>query len=59
MFTRQELIYLALGMRALAKHSREEARKATWHSTKDVFEGSARTYDELAAKCERLKDSAQ
>lgn len=57
-FTRQELIYLALGMRCLANREREKANDGQWVSVRHTFEHSAEVYEELAAKCERLKAAA-
>lgn len=60
MLTAQELIYLARGARMLADQARKDAER-----TKDsvqtfrVFEESAKEYDALATKCERLAKSAR
>jgi len=54
MFDYQELIYLAMGQRALARESREQAEKAEWGTIKLIHEKAATGHEELAAKCERL-----
>lgn len=58
MFTRQELIYLALGARTLAKQSKEEAAKCKWGGIKPIHEAAAQSYEGLAQKCERLAKTA-
>lgn len=57
-FTRQELIYLALGARTLAKQSQAEADKAAWYAIQSIHEDAAKYYAELAKKCEELAKTA-
>jgi hypothetical protein len=52
-FTRQELIYLARGMRVLALEAEAKAKVVTGPS-RDVSEFAARAYRELERKCEEL-----
>lgn len=57
-FTRQELIYLAMGMRCLAQRELAKANDGQWVSMRHTFEHSAKVYEALAAKCERVKAAA-
>lgn len=50
----QELIYIAMGFRGLARDEREYAEKATSHVVKEHHLDAAETYDRLAKKYDDL-----
>lgn len=59
MFTKQELIYLALGMRKMAQEALRKADSQPALATREALQAAAKQYAELAAKCERLQESPE
>lgn len=55
MFDNQELIYLAMGARALAAREREKAQEQGWVGISALHASAAKAYDELAEKVERVR----
>lgn len=59
MFDNQELIYLAMGARALAAREREKAQEQGWVGISALHAAAAKAYDELAEKVERIRADLQ
>lgn len=54
--TAQELIYAASALRAEARRAERQAADPQFESCWAIFEGAARTYDELAGKLTQIAE---
>lgn len=52
--TAQELVYAASALRAEARRAEQQAADPTFHSSRKLFEDSAKVYDSLAQKLTRI-----
>jgi len=50
----QELMYAATALRAEARRAERQAADPQYESVRAIFEGAAKTYDELAGKFDRI-----
>lgn len=55
--TPQELIYLANSARVMREKARKDMESQRWEANKDAFRLAVETYDELAAKCDRMAEA--
>lgn len=55
--TGQELIYAANALRAEARRSERQAADPQFESCRALFESTARAYDELAGKLDRIAEA--
>jgi hypothetical protein len=54
--TAQELVYAASALRAEARRAERQAADTQFESCRTIFEGAAKTYDELAGKLTRIAE---
>ncbi len=54
--TAQELIYAASALRAEARRAERQASDPSFHASRQIFEDSAKAYDELAGKFTQIAE---
>jgi hypothetical protein len=52
--TAQDFTYAATALRALARRAEGQATDLTFHASRETFGEAVKTYDELAAKRDRI-----